>query len=211
MADMNLLAEAVIDGNAETAKKITEEALNENTDPSVILNHGLIAGMNKVGEYFKNNEFYVPEVLIAARAMQTAMDVLKPKLIESGAEPLGCIAIGTVKGDQHDIGKNLVSMMLQGSGFEVMDLGVDTKPEKFAEAIEKGADIIGMSALLTTTMHNMKSTIDYLTEKGLRDKAKIIIGGAPVTEDYAKEIGADAYASDAADAADKAKQLISKH
>lgn len=208
MADLNMLAEAVIDGNADSAKALTEKYLAEGISPENILNEGLVAGMNKVGEYFKANEFYVPEVLIAARAMQSAMDILKPKLVETGAEPAGVVAIGTVKGDRHDIGKNLVAMMLQGSGFEVMDLGVDAKPEKFAQAIKDGAQVIGMSALLTTTMPNMKKTIDYITDEGLRDKVKIIVGGAPVTEAFANEIGADAYADDAADAAAKAKELL---
>lgn len=208
MADLNVLAEAVIDGNAGSAKELTEKFLAQGISPENILNEGLVAGMNKVGEYFKANEFYVPEVLIAARAMQSAMDILKPKLVETGAEPAGVVAIGTVKGDRHDIGKNLVAMMLQGSGFEVMDLGVDAKPEKFARAVKDGAQIIGMSALLTTTMPNMKKTIDYLTAEGLRDKVKIIVGGAPVTEAFANEIGVDAYADDAADAAAKAKELL---
>ena len=208
MTDINQIAEAVIDGDIAGAAALVKEAIEEGKNPSEILNRGLIAGMDKVGEYFRTNEFYVPEVLMAANAMKNAMNILKPKLIETGEKAKGTVAIGTVKGDQHDIGKNLVAMMLEGSGFEVTDLGVDVKPEKFAEAAEKGADIIGMSALLTTTMPGMKKVTDLLKEKNLRDKVKIIVGGAPVTQSFADEIDADAYASDAADAVLKAKLLL---
>ena len=208
MADLNALADAIINGRAKKAVEITTEAIDEGIDPGTILNEGLVAGMNVVGEYFKNNEFYVPEVLVAARAMQKSMDILKPKLQEAGAEPKGVIAIGTVKGDLHDIGKNLVAMMLEGSGFEIRDLGVDVSPEKFVEAAGNGAQIIAMSALLTTTMPSMKSTIDALTEAGLKDKVKTMIGGAPVTQNYADEIGADGYSTDAASAVDKAIELL---
>ncbi len=208
MADLNALADAIINGRAKKAVEITTEALDEGIAPETILNEGLVAGMNVVGEYFKNNEFYVPEVLVAARAMQKSMDILKPKLQEAGAEPKGVIAIGTVKGDLHDIGKNLVAMMLEGSGFEIRDLGVDVSPEKFVEAAGNGAQIIAMSALLTTTMPSMKSTIDALTEAGLKDKVKTMIGGAPVTQNYADEIGADGYSTDAASAVDKAIELL---
>ena len=208
MADLNALADAIINGRAKKAVEITTEAIDEGIAPGTILNDGLVAGMNVVGEYFKNNEFYVPEVLVAARAMQKSMDILKPKLQEAGAEPKGVIAIGTVKGDLHDIGKNLVAMMLEGSGFEIRDLGVDVSPEKFVEAAGNGAQIIAMSALLTTTMPSMKSTIDALTEAGLKDKVKTMIGGAPVTQNYADEIGADGYSTDAASAVDKALELL---
>ncbi|MBQ7257844.1 MAG: corrinoid protein [Abditibacteriota bacterium] len=208
MADLNALADAIINGRAKKAVEITTEAIDEGIAPGTILNDGLVAGMNVVGEYFKNNEFYVPEVLVAARAMQKSMDILKPKLQEAGAEPKGVIAIGTVKGDLHDIGKNLVAMMLEGSGFEIRDLGVDVSPEKFVEAAGNGAQIIAMSALLTTTMPSMKSTIDALTEAGLKDKVKTMIGGAPVTQNYADEIGADGYSTDAASAVDKAIELL---
>ncbi|MBQ0105954.1 MAG: corrinoid protein [Armatimonadetes bacterium] len=208
MADLNALADAIINGKAKVATALTTEAIEEGIAPSVILNEGLVAGMNVVGEYFKANEFYVPEVLIAARAMQKSMDILKPKLLEAGAEPKGVVAIGTVKGDLHDIGKNLVAMMLEGSGFEIMDLGVDVKPEQFVEAVNNGAQIVAMSALLTTTMPSMKSTIDALEEAGLKGKVKTMIGGAPVTQNYADEIGADGYSTDAASAVDKAKELL---
>ena len=165
--------------------------------------------MNVVGERFKNNEFYVPEVLIAARAMHAGMDILKPKLAESGVEPIGKVLLGTVKGDLHDIGKNLVAMMLEGAGFEVIDLGIDVPPEKFVQAVnEQGGDVIAMSALLTTTMTQMKTTLEALEEAGVKGKVKTLIGGAPVTQNYADEIGADGYARDAASAADKAKELL---
>lgn len=208
MADMNALAEAIINGKAPVAVEIVKEALAEGVNPGVILNDGLVAGMNVVGTKFKANEFYVPEVLISARAMQKSMDILKPELAKGGIESKGKFAVGTVKGDLHDIGKNLVAMMLEGSGFEVIDLGVDVKPEKYVEAAKNGADIIAMSALLTTTMPSMKETIDALVEAGVRDNVKVMIGGAPVTQNYSDEIGADGYSADAASAVDKAKELM---
>jgi 5-methyltetrahydrofolate--homocysteine methyltransferase len=176
----------------------------------VILNKGLISGMAIVGERFKKCEIYVPEVLIAARAMHAAMDVLKPVLSESGVEPLAKVAIGTTKGDLHDIGKNLVAMMHEGTGLEVIDLGVDVGPDKFVETIKQNdVKLIGISALLTTTMLSMKAVIEKVAEEGLRDKVKIIIGGAPVTQGFADEIGADGYAPDASSAVDLTKQLLS--
>ncbi|MDH7600781.1 MAG: corrinoid protein [Armatimonadota bacterium] len=202
------MAQAIINGKAPEAKALTESALAEGVSPADILNQGLIAGMNVVGEKFKNNEFYVPEVLIAARAMKTAMEVLRPQLAKSGVQPVGKVAIGTVRGDLHDIGKNLVAMMLEGAGFEINDLGVDVKPERFVEVAKEGADIVAMSALLTTTMPAMKDTIDALIAAGVRDKVKVMIGGAPVTQNYCDEIGADGYAPDAASAVDKAKELL---
>lgn len=209
MADLNALAEAIINGKKEDAEQITKQALDEGLSPAEVLNEGLIKGMSVVGEKFKNNEFYVPEVLIAARAMKSAMEILRPLLTESGVEPVGKVAIGTVKGDLHDIGKNLVAMMLEGGGFQVIDLGIDVGPEKFIQAVaDHEVDIVAMSALLTTTMPSMKVTIDALKEAGLRDKVKILIGGAPVTQAYADEIGADGYARDAASAVDKAKELL---
>jgi 5-methyltetrahydrofolate--homocysteine methyltransferase len=192
MADLSALAESLINGKADDVRKLTQEALDGGVSPAEVLNDGLIKGMGVVGERFKNNEFYVPEVLIAARAMHAGMDILKPVLAESGVEPIGKVLLGTVKGDLHDIGKNLVAMMLEGAGFEVVDLGIDVSPEKFVEAVKEGGDIVAMSALLTTTMTAMKTTL----------------GGAPVTQNYADEIGADGYARDAASAADKAKELI---
>jgi len=204
------LAEAIILGQAQKAEELTHKALEEEgLEPGVVLNQGLIAGMNVVGEKFKNNEYYVPEVLIAARAMKAGLKVLRPKLAETGVKPVAKLVIGTVKGDLHDIGKNLVSMMMEGAGFEVVDLGVDAGPDKFVQAVESDAPhLIGMSALLTTTMLNMKSVIEELEKKGVRDRVKVIIGGAPVTESYAQEIGADGYAPDAATAVEVAKALL---
>ena len=209
MADLKALAEAVINGKRDEAVRLTQEAIDEGVSPDAILNEGLVAGMSVVGEKFKNNEFYVPEVLIAARAMKAAMELLRPLLVESGVEPKGTVVIGTVRGDLHDIGKNLVAMMLEGGGFRVVDLGVDVAPEAFVQAAkENNAQIVGLSALLTTTMPAMKDTIEAFKEAGIRDQVAIMIGGAPVTQDYADEIGADGYAPDAASAVDKAIELI---
>lgn len=203
------LATALINGKAQLVKELTMKALEAGESPQDILNKGLVAGMNVVGTKFKNNEFYVPEVLIAARAMHAGMDILKPLLTESGVEPIAKVAIGTVQGDLHDIGKNLVAMMLEGAGFEVIDLGVDVKPEQFVDAVKnQGARLVCLSALLTTTMPYMKDTIQALKEAGVRDQVKVMIGGAPVTQSYADEIGADGYAPDAATAVDVAKELL---
>ncbi|HEY65132.1 MAG TPA: cobalamin-binding protein [Caldilineae bacterium] len=210
MFDLTPLTEAVIKGNAPQAKELTEKALEAGVSPGTILQEGLIPGMAEVGRRFEAREYYVPELLIAARAMHAALDVLRPLLTESEeVQPLGRVVIGTVRGDLHDIGKNLVTMMLEGSGFEVKDLGIDVAPEKFVEAIKEGNyDILAMSALLTTTMPSMKATIDALTEAGLRDKVKIMIGGAPITQEYADQIGADGYGEDANQAVRVAKQLL---
>jgi len=209
MADLKALAEAIISGNQEEARRLTQQALDEGVPAEQVLNEGLIAGMQVVGEKFKRNEFYVPEVLIAARAMKAAMELLRPLLAQTDAVTRGTVVIGTVRGDLHDIGKNLVAMMLEGGGFRVVDLGVDVAPEKFAEAVQaENAQIVGLSALLTTTMPAMKDTIEALEQAGVRDKVKVIIGGAPVTQEYADEIGADGYAPDAASAVDKAKELL---
>lgn len=209
VADLSALAEAIINGKQPVAKELAEQALAEGTPASEVLNKGLMAGMSVVGERFKNNEFYVPEVLIAARAMKGAMEVLRPSLADTGVEPTGRVAIGTVKGDLHDIGKNLVAMMLEGAGFEIIDLGVDVKPEQFVEAVNtRRADVVALSALLTTTMPAMKETIAALSSAGVRDKVVVLIGGAPVTQNYAEEIGADGYAPDAASAVDQAKVLL---
>lgn len=206
---LNALKEAVIVGNAPAARELTEKALAEDISAKQILDEALIPGMTVVGEKFKNNEYYVPEVLIAARAMYAALDILRPILSKSEVEVKGTVVIGTVKGDLHDIGKNLVRMMLEGGGFRVIDLGVDVAPEKFIEAIkDNNAQILAMSALLTTTMPSMKVTIDALKDAGLRDKVKVMVGGAPVTQQWADEIGADGYAPDAASAVDKAKELV---
>ncbi len=209
MADLQALAQAVIDGDRDQVQQIAQEALNEGVGPGQIVNEGLIAGMAVVGKKFKNNEFYVPEVLIAARAMHAGMDILKPLLAESGVKPKATVLIGTVKGDLHDIGKNLVAMMLEGGGYEVVDLEVDVAPEAYVEAIKKHApNVIALSALLTTTMPSMKDTIDALSAAGVRDQVKVIIGGAPVTQAYADEIGADGYAPDAASAVDLVSDLV---
>jgi len=210
MADLQALADSIIRGDASTARSLTEEAINENVGPGDILNNGLVAGMNVVGERFKNNEFYVPEVLIAARAMKNAMEILRPLLAESGVEPVAVIALGTVKGDLHDIGKNLVAMMLEGAGFEVIDLGIDVSDEKFVDTVKEKPEVkvIAMSALLTTTMPGMRSVIEALEAAGVRDNVKAIIGGAPITQNYADEIGADGYAPDAASAVDICKELL---
>lgn len=207
MVDLKEIAENVIKGQAQKVKELVQKALDEKVHVKSILEEGLIAGMNVVGAKFKNNEFYVPEVLIAARAMKTGMELLKPLLANAGVKPMATIVVATVKGDLHDIGKNLVSMMMEGAGFKVVDLGIDASPEKFVStAKENNADLIGMSALLTTTMTSMKTTIDALKQAGV--KTKTMIGGAPVTQNYADEIGADGYAPDAASAVDKAKELM---
>ena len=202
------IKQAIIRGDAKKATELVTKALSENIGVENILNEGLIAGMNVVGVKFKNNEFYVPEVLIAARAMNQAMAILQPEIVKAGIKALAKVAIGTVRGDLHDIGKNLVSMMWKGAGFEVMDLGIDVPEEKFVEAAKNGAQLIGLSALLTTTMPGMKSVIEKLKSEGIRDKVRVIIGGAPVTQAYADEIGADGYAPDAGSAVDKAKKLL---
>jgi len=206
MADLQAMAENLISGKADVVQKLVQDAVNEGIAPDKILSEGLIIGMNEVGRRFKANEFYVPEVLIAARAMDWGMKILEPKLAESGVQPLAKVGIGTVKGDLHDIGKNLVVMMLKGAGFEVVDLGIDVPPEKYVEAAKDGCVLLGLSALLTTTMPQMKTVIDALKEAGA--DSKVMIGGAPVTQSYCDEISADGYAADAASAVDVAKQLL---
>jgi 5-methyltetrahydrofolate--homocysteine methyltransferase len=200
---------AVLSGDLATTQGQVEHALGSGLTPADILHEGLISAMTEVGRRFEEGEYYVPEMLIAARAMKGGLAILKPLLADSDVQPLGKIVLGTVKGDLHDIGKNLVSMMLEGAGFEIVDLGVDVAPEKFIEAVQSGGiDVLGMSALLTTTMPLMKSTIDALVEAQLRDQVKIIIGGAPVNQSYADDIGADGYAPDASRAASLAKSLV---
>ena len=209
MSIIQEISEFLQKGRAKNVKTLVQQALDEGIDAKEILNDGLLDGMMIVGGKFKRNEVFVPEVLVAARAMNAGMEVLAPKLVEMGNEPVGKAVIGTVKGDLHDIGKNLVAMMYKGAGFEVIDLGVDVEPETFvAKAEEVGADVIGMSALLTTTMPNMKGAIELLNEKGIRDKYIVMIGGAPITESFAEEIGADYYTADAATAAEVAKQAV---
>jgi len=207
MVDLKALADAVIKGDQAAAVEITKTALKKGTPAKNVLYDGLIAGMDIIGARFKKNEVYIPEVLIAARAMKMAMEVLEPELARAGVKPIGKFMIGTVQGDLHDIGKNLVAMMLKGAGFEVIDLGVDVKPEKFIErAKATGVQLIGMSALLTTTMPSMEKTLKALKAAGIL--AKVMIGGAPVTQSYASKIGADGYAPDAASAVDVAKKLV---
>lgn len=209
MADFQAISEALKAGQAPKVKKMVQAALDEGVQAEAILNDALIPGMNEIGILFKNNEVYVPEVLIAARAMYAGLNLIKPILAQQDVQPIGKVAIGTVKGDLHDIGKNLVAMMLEGAGFGVIDLGIDVSPEKFLDAVvNQGANIVAMSALLTTTMPGMKDTIEAITAAGLRDKVKVMIGGAPVTQSFADEIGADGYAPDAASAADLAKELM---
>ena len=203
------LAENIIKGQAPKVEELTNQLLGDGVAPAEVLNKGLISGMEVVGRKFKANEFYVPEVLIAARAMKAGMAILKPKLAESGVEPVGKFIIGTVKGDLHDIGKNLVAMMMEGAGFDVIDLGVDVPPEKFVDAAkESSAQFVGMSALLTTTMVKMQDTVSAFNDSGIRDNVKIVVGGAPLTQKYADDIGADGYAADAASTVDLVKGLM---
>jgi 5-methyltetrahydrofolate--homocysteine methyltransferase len=209
MPDWNVLAQAIIEGQRDKAAALTQEALGEGCEAKGVLDNGLVPGMSVVGEKFKTNEFYIPEVLLAARAMKSAMEILRPLLASSHVEPRGRIIAGTVRGDLHDIGKNLVAMMMEGAGFQVIDLGVDCAPEKFIEAAQQSnADIVCLSALLTTTMPAMKDTIEAFKGAGLRDKVRIMIGGAPITQQFADAIGADGYAADAASAVDKVKELL---
>ena len=203
------MAESLIAGKVDEVTDLTQQALDANVLSKDILEKGLLAGMDVVGKRFKANEMFIPEVLRCAKCMHGAMEILRPLLAETGVETAGTFVIGTVKGDLHDIGKNLVGMMFEGAGFKVVDLGIDLAPAAFVEAIkEHNANLFGMSALLTTTMPKMGETINAIKEAGLRDQVKIMIGGAPVTGEFAKEIGADAYASNAASAVDKGKELL---
>jgi 5-methyltetrahydrofolate--homocysteine methyltransferase len=203
------MAESLIAGKVEEVTDLTRQALDANLSSKDILEKGLLAGMEVVGKRFKANEMFIPEVLRCAKCMHGAMEILRPLLAETGVETAGTFVIGTVKGDLHDIGKNLVGMMFEGAGFEVVDLGIDLEPAAFVDAIKKHkASLFGMSALLTTTMPKMSETINAINEAGIRDQVKIMIGGAPVTAEFAKEIGADAYASNAASAVDKGKELL---
>ena len=207
MADLEALAEALMKGNRDAVNEMTTQAVSDGTPAKDILEKGLIAGMNVIGKRFKANEIYVPEVLIAARAMKGGMEILQPELVKAGVEPIATVVLGTVKGDLHDIGKNLVGMMLTGAGLKVVDVGTDVSPEKFVEACkDSGAAVCAMSALLTTTMPQMGEVVKALKDSGLA--AKTIIGGAPVTQNFADEIGADGYAPDAASAAEGALALL---
>lgn len=208
MAILTEISENLQIGKSKIVKALVEQALGEGISAEVILKEGLLSGMDVVGVKFKNNEIYVPEVLVSARAMNMGMEILKPYLAEAGVKARGKVCIGTVQGDLHDIGKNMVKMMLEGKGFEVIDLGKDVAPEVFVQtAIDNDCKIICLSSLLTTTMEVMGEVVSKATEMGIRDKVKILIGGAPVSEEFCKKIGADAYAPDAASAADVAVEL----
>jgi len=209
MSIIQEISELLQKGRAKNVKELVQQALEEGLDPKEILNDGLLGGMMIIGGKFKNNEVFVPEVLVAARAMNAGLAVLEPKLIEVGNEPVGKVVIGTVQDDLHDIGKNLVTMMMKGAGFEIYDLGVDVEAGKFIDKAEEvGADVICMSALLTTTMPRMQECLDLMKERGVRDKYIVMIGGAPVNQSFAEQIGADYYTPDAATAAEVAKKAV---
>ncbi len=203
------ITEKLYDGDDDAVAELTQKALDEGLTPEQVLKGGLLAGMDQVGVDFRDGELFVPEVLVAARAMHAGMDVLRPLLAEGDVPLAGKVVVGTVEGDLHDIGKNLVAMMLEGGGFEIVDLGADISPDKFIEAVKmEQPQLIGLSALLTTTMPAMKRTIDALVEAGLREQVKVMVGGAPVTRAFADEIGADGYAPDAASAVELARSLV---
>jgi 5-methyltetrahydrofolate--homocysteine methyltransferase len=203
------IVEVLYQGDDESVSSLTQKALDEGIEPGEVLKNGLLAGMDRVGVDFRAGDLFVPEVLISARAMHAGMDILRPLLSESDMASSGKIVIGTVQGDMHDIGKNLVGMMLEGGGFEVIDIGIDLSPDRFVEVVKaERPNIVGMSALLTTTMQNMRHTIDALENAGLREEVSVIIGGAPVTKEYADEIGADGYAPDAGSAVELARSLM---
>jgi corrinoid protein of di/trimethylamine methyltransferase len=209
MPDLKQLYESVVSGDAKKTQALTQQALAEGVDPLKLVNDYMVPAMDEVGRRFEANEYFVPELLISARAMKAALEIIRPLLTARGDQPLGRVAIGTVKGDLHDIGKNLVGSLLEGGGFEVIDLGVNVTPEKFIATInEKKANIIAMSALLTTTMPSMKTTIDALKQAGVRNKVKVLIGGAPITQKYADEIGADGYSENAVGAVALAKKAV---
>ena len=209
MEILQKISEELQVGNYQEVPKLVQEALHTKIPPAKILSDGLVAGMDIVGDKFRRDELFMPEVLISAKAMQAGMDILRPKLIEAGAKLAGKIVLGTVKGDLHDIGKNLVAMLMEGAGFQVIDLGIDVPSEKFVETVKsQKPDILGLSALLTTTMPKMKEVMESLVEAGVRKSVKVMVGGAPVTEKFAKDVGADAYAPDAASAVEKARELV---
>ncbi len=209
MSILEEISEFLQKGKRKNVKALIEQALEEGIDPKMILKEGLMSGMSIIGGKFKREEVFVPDVMMAARAMNVGLSILEPKLVEAGNEPIGRVVIGTVQGDLHDIGKNLTAMLLKGAGFEIYDMGVDVSAEAFLEKAEEvNADIIGLSALLSTTMLQMKEVIDLLKEKNLRDKYIVMIGGAPITNEFAEEIGADYYTPDAASAAEAAKKAV---
>jgi 5-methyltetrahydrofolate--homocysteine methyltransferase len=204
-----VIFKGILEGDMPAVQEATQASLDAGLTPGEVLNESMIPAMDEVGRLFEENEYYVPELLIAARAMKAGLTILRPHLVATGIEPKGKVALGTVKGDLHDIGKNLVGIMVEGAGFEIIDLGVDVSPEQFVQAVaERGAQVVGLSALLTTTMPSMQRTIEALKEASLRDSVKVIIGGAPVTQKYADEIGADGYSRDAASAAKLVRQLL---
>lgn len=206
--ELNELYASILEGQAAETEENVQAALDAGIAAPVILNEGMIGAMTEVGRLFEEGDYFVPEMLISARAMKAGLALLRPYLVAEDVKPIGVVAIGTVKGDLHDIGKNLVAMMVEGAGFEINDLGTDVDPEAFADAIREGASVIGLSALLTTTMPMMEKTIKVIDDAGLRDKAKIMVGGAPVTGDFAQRIGADGYAPDASQAARLAKSFL---
>ena len=209
MTDLQKLYDAVLNGDAKTAAAVTNEALADKVPPMDLIQKYMIPAMDEVGKRFECEDYFVPELLLSARAMKAALQPLRPLLAEAGAEPVGRVAIGTVKGDLHDIGKNLVASMLEGGGFEVTDLGTDVGPEKFVDAIKtKNVNIVCLSALLTVTMPSMRTTIEALKTAGVRDKVKVMVGGAPVTEQFAREIGADAFGENAGTAVQIARKLV---
>ncbi len=211
MDDIKPLYEAIVNGDARAAKAITDKALASGMDPMKIVTDFMVPAMSEVGSKFECNEYFVPELLLAARAMKAAMEPIRPLLVAAGAEPVGRVVVGTVKGDLHDIGKNLVAAMLEGGGFEVIDLGVNVSPEQFIQSVkEKNANIVAMSALLTTTMPAMKTTIEAMKQAGMRDKVKVLIGGAPITQKFADEIGADGFSESAAGAVALARKATGK-
>ncbi|MBN1566649.1 MAG: corrinoid protein [Acidobacteria bacterium] len=209
MADLSKLYDAILNGDEKLALQLTNEALKESADPAELINQGMIPAMDEVGRLFEAQEFYIPEMLMAGRAMKAALEPIRPLLAARGAKPAGRIVLGTVKGDLHDIGKNLVGSMLEGAGFEVIDIGIDVSPEKFVEAAGSDKpDILALSALLTVTMPEMKKVIEALNQAGIRDQVKVLVGGAPVTQAFADQIGADGYGANASSAVTAARSLL---
>ena len=208
MPDLQKLHEAILNGDAKTAVAVTKEALDGGASPLELVTKYMVPAMDEVGRRFECEEYFVPELLIAARAMKGSLELIRPLLAAQGAQPAGRVAIGTVKGDLHDIGKNLVASMLEGGGFEVIDLGADVAPEKFVDAVQKGANVVCLSALLTVTIPSMKTTIEALRVAGVRDRVKVLVGGAPVTPQFAREIGADGYGENAAVAVSLTRQIL---
>jgi corrinoid protein of di/trimethylamine methyltransferase len=209
MQDFKPLYDAILNGDAKNAKSVTEQALAAGADPMTLVQDGMVPAMGEVGKRFECNEYFVPELLLSARAMKVALELMRPLLLAGGARSAGRVVIGTVRGDLHDIGKNLVSVMLEGSGYEVIDLGVNVTPEQFVAAVkEKSAQIVALSALLTTTMRSMKETVEALQQAGVRQQVKVLVGGAPITQRFATEIGADGYSETAANVAGLARQVL---